>query len=186
MKLKKAISIVLSTVMVTNLACSYIATAAIQTDKNVCPECTTEYSEDLRSKKKIAKHETEHPHVTYVVPNRTEQRKKLINDFLLKNAKYLPTSHIGDLSYRLQRLDEEDIHKLNSISFHNPTAITLLSVFLGQLGIDRIMIGKVGTGVLKMITGGGFGIWWLLDIFQMNELTKEQNWKKLQEAMQYM
>jgi TM2 domain-containing membrane protein YozV len=39
----------------------------------------------------------------------------------------------------------------------------LLSIFLGNLGIDRFYVGKIGTGILKLITFGGFGIWWLID-----------------------
>ncbi|HWM17789.1 MAG TPA: TM2 domain-containing protein [Microbacterium sp.] len=43
-------------------------------------------------------------------------------------------------------------------------ATLLLAIFLGELGIDRFYLGKVGTGILKLITFGGFGIWWLIDI----------------------
>ena len=40
----------------------------------------------------------------------------------------------------------------------------ILSVFVGYLGIDRMYLGKIGTGILKLITAGGFGLWWLIDI----------------------
>ena len=40
----------------------------------------------------------------------------------------------------------------------------LLSIFLGSLGIDRFYLGYMGLGVLKLITCGGFGIWWLIDL----------------------
>jgi TM2 domain-containing membrane protein YozV len=29
--------------------------------------------------------------------------------------------------------------------------------------VDRFYLGSIGTGILKLITGGGFGIWWLID-----------------------
>jgi hypothetical protein len=40
----------------------------------------------------------------------------------------------------------------------------LLSVFLGHLGIDRFYLGYIGLGVLKLVTFGGCGIWWLIDL----------------------
>lgn len=40
----------------------------------------------------------------------------------------------------------------------------LLSIFLGGLGVHRFYVGKVGTGILMLLTGGGFGIWYIIDI----------------------
>jgi len=39
----------------------------------------------------------------------------------------------------------------------------LLSWFLGYFGVDRFMRGQIGLGLLKLLTGGGFGLWWLID-----------------------
>jgi hypothetical protein len=40
----------------------------------------------------------------------------------------------------------------------------LLSVFLGHLGIDRFYLGYIGLGILKLVTFGGCGVWWLIDL----------------------
>lgn len=40
----------------------------------------------------------------------------------------------------------------------------LLSLLLGILGVDRFYLGKIGTGILKLVTFGGFGIWALVDL----------------------
>jgi TM2 domain-containing membrane protein YozV len=40
----------------------------------------------------------------------------------------------------------------------------IISVVFGELGVDRFLMGKVGTGILKLITFGGIGIWWLVDV----------------------
>ena len=44
------------------------------------------------------------------------------------------------------------------------TTALILSILLGELGIDRFYLGYTGLGILKLLTGGGFGIWWLVDI----------------------
>jgi len=40
----------------------------------------------------------------------------------------------------------------------------LMSIFFGSLGVDRFIMGHVGLGILKLITAGGCGIWWLIDV----------------------
>lgn len=39
----------------------------------------------------------------------------------------------------------------------------VLSIIFGSLGVDRFMMHQIGWGILKLITFGGFGVWWLID-----------------------
>ncbi|MEV0811026.1 TM2 domain-containing protein [Micromonospora sp. NPDC050200] len=39
----------------------------------------------------------------------------------------------------------------------------LLCFFVGVLGVHRFYVGKVGTGILQLITVGGLGIWTFID-----------------------
>lgn len=43
----------------------------------------------------------------------------------------------------------------------------LLCFFLGVFGAHRFYVGKYATGFLMLITFGGFGIWWLVDLIML-------------------
>lgn len=40
----------------------------------------------------------------------------------------------------------------------------VLSLVLGWAGADRFYLGQFGLGILKLLTFGGFGIWYLIDL----------------------
>ena len=44
--------------------------------------------------------------------------------------------------------------------------ITLLCFILG-IGLHYFYVGKIGTGILYLVTCGGFYIWWLIDLYKI-------------------
>jgi TM2 domain-containing membrane protein YozV len=59
----------------------------------------------------------------------------------------------------------------------------IISILAGSLGIDRFMIGDTGLGVGKLLTCGGFGIWAVIDWFQIQKATREKNMQKIQQFL---
>lgn len=49
----------------------------------------------------------------------------------------------------------------------NWTTALLLSLLLGMFGADRFYLGYSSLGVLKLLTVGGLGIWYVADLIRI-------------------
>jgi TM2 domain-containing membrane protein YozV len=52
----------------------------------------------------------------------------------------------------------------SEISPKSRLVAVLLCFLLGVFGAHRFYVGKIGTGILMLVTFGGFGIWALIDL----------------------
>lgn len=60
--------------------------------------------------------------------------------------------------------DDDEKEELLIPTAKNKTTAIILSLLLGGLGIDRFYLGYGGLGLLKLLSMGGFGIWWIIDL----------------------
>lgn len=99
-----------------------------------------------------------------------------VNHILMMLSSKIPAGSIPSVRTRLENTDisESEILALQS-QMKDPLLSILLSIFIGTLGVDRFYVGDVGLGIGKLLTGGGCGIWWLIDIFLIVDATKQKN-----------
>ena len=65
---------------------------------------------------------------------------------------------MDDRDYEFEDWDDSD---------RNFVVTILLCALVGVLGIHRFYVGKIGTGILMLLTGGGASIWWIIDLIML-------------------
>lgn len=111
-------------------------------------------------------------------------REYLLQSFMINNAKMFTQMDLAQINAILPELTDAQLQMVSSVDYRDPTMMLVLSILVGGLGVDRFMLGDTGLGVLKLITGGGLGIWWLIDIFTVENRAKEYNMEMFNEAIQ--
>ena len=89
--------------------------------------------------------------------------EQTVEQYLLANQKFFPQEKILFLKEKLLNLNEKQFSLLYSMDLKDPLILLIVSIFLGNLGIDRFMLNDTTLGVLKLITCGGCGIWTIID-----------------------
>ncbi len=109
--------------------------------------------------------------------------KSKIDLYLTTNAKYFEPSAIPIIRQKLENATDDTLLTLQATELKDPTTILLISIFLGTLGVDRFMIGDIGMGILKLLTGGLCGILTIIDWFTISKKAKEINLSKISMIM---
>lgn len=101
--------------------------------------------------------------------------KQKIDLYLTTNAKFFEPSAIPIIRQKLENASEESFLSVQACELKDPTVILIISIFLGGLGIDRFMLGDIGMGILKLLTGGCCGILTIIDWFTISKKAKQAN-----------
>jgi TM2 domain-containing membrane protein YozV len=106
-----------------------------------------------------------------------------VDMFMMTNGKFFESSHLYNIRERLIKMEDDRWAMLQTMQFKDPTISLIISLLVGYLGIDRMYIGHIGLGILKLLTCGGLGIWTIVDWFLIMTATREENMKKFNEMV---
>lgn len=75
-----------------------------------------------------------------------------VERFLFLNSTFLPKQKIPLIKEKLLG-SESAFNRVRLMTLKDPNTLLLISVFVGQLGVDRFIINKKATGALKLLLG---------------------------------
>lgn len=105
-----------------------------------------------------------------------------IDQFLMMNSSKFPVGAQSILRQNLANTNQSTAMMV-AAELKDPTIALVLSICTGGWGVDRFYIGDIGLGIGKLITGGGCCIWWLIDIFLIQDAARKKN---LETFMMYL
>lgn len=106
-----------------------------------------------------------------------------IDMFFIANGKKLPAEKAVLIREKMAQIDDSRYATISSVELKDPTTMLLVSIFLGELGVDRFMMGETGMGILKLLTVGLCGILWLIDLIGITKKVKEYNYNELMKIL---
>ncbi len=106
-----------------------------------------------------------------------------VDIFFVSKAKYFPQDKIVIMREKMLSADDSKFNIISSIDLKDPIMLLVLSILFGSLGVDRFLIGDIGMGVLKLLTGGLCGILTIVDWFLIQSKAKEMNYNAVMMAL---
>jgi len=98
--------------------------------------------------------------------------------FIATSGQKFPAEKLIEIKQKLEQMDDNKFMVLQSMQLKDPTTLLIISLLAGSLGVDRFMLGEAGLGVAKLLTGGGCGIWTIVDWFTVMDRTRMNNYMK--------
>lgn len=106
-----------------------------------------------------------------------------VDGYLSNNGKYFPSAKMSLLKDKLLAADDSKFTAVSSVSLKDPMTMLIVSLVVGVYGVDRFMLGDMGMGILKLLTGGGCGILAILDWFSIQNKTREKNFEQVMSVL---
>lgn len=79
------------------------------------------------------------------------------------------------LQKKVATIDDDKASIIASLELKNPTVFILADLFGGFFGLHQFMLGNTGMAVFELLTGGGCGVMWLVDLFSIKQKVQKLN-----------
>ena len=89
-----------------------------------------------------------------------------IDQFILMHGNKFPTESVPMIREQLGLLDDSQFTRIAAYPYKSPTVALIIS-------------GQVGLGIAKLLTGGGCGVWTIVDWFLIMGATRRKNYEVL-------
>lgn len=114
-----------------------------------------------------------------------KQKVALTDRFLVLNQGDLPEDKIPMLREKMLHCSLRKLTAMQNMNCRRVQNMQFISVMLGWSGIDRMLLGDAGMGLLKLITFGGLGLIMLFDWVTIGGRTRKYNYIKVMSVMDY-
>ncbi len=98
---------------------------------------------------------------------------------MLLNGEKFSGKDASEIRAKLESVSEQGANQIMATEWKSPGKSLWYACFLGGFGADRFYLGQTGLGIAKLLTGGGLGIWALIDFWNGLPNCKKANLKKL-------
>ena|SRR6185312_240403 len=98
--------------------------------------------------------------------------------FMATSGSKFPPECLMTIKEQLDKMDDSRFPIVLAMPYRDPSMMLIISILLGHIGVDRMMIGEVGLGVAKLLTCGGLGVWTIVDWFLIMDKTREYNYRE--------
>lgn len=111
-----------------------------------------------------------------------EKMSNACKHFIDKNAKYFTPEDAKKLQDSMDDATRRQYNSIKAVKLKDPTAVLVFAIIYGYFGLDRLMLDDM-KGLLKLFTIGGFGIWWIADIFTARKRAWARNYELIKNAL---
>lgn len=76
---------------------------------------------------------------------------------------------------KMDEISDDKAMMLSALELKDSTTLIVVDIFFGYLGVHQFMLGNIGMGIFELLTAGGCGILWIIDLFTITKQVQKKN-----------